>query len=319
MGKFEFTWWQIAYIIVIGPFCLIRYTVIPAITRSSFWRFCRTYFGPLEGLNAGSILRLRPLPQSRRRALTLPLPEPSIAPSLSELPCFVANQPRTAGQRLSGLLTKLLEDVRLIIYEAVLGEMGFHLSVAQMRSPLQCFICCHSNLLFGPDTHGVCHVKKKKDLLPLLLTCRQIYSEAIHILYAANAFQFSQPFGLRSFVNMLPMHRLSSIRRLRFYLHLERHPTLNARTRGDWEDIWTFFSRTLSGPTLLRVDLGMDRAVVRRIANENEDDAGWLLPVAQCVRSAWHEGVHGNGQAIQHRTIFVRIPHSDEQWTCECE
>lgn len=111
---------------------------------------------------------------------------------------------------------------------------------------------------------------------------------------------------------MLPMHRLSSIRRLRFYLHLERHPTLNARTRGDWEDIWTFFSRTLSGPTLLRVDLGMDRAVVRRIANENEDDAGWLLPVAQCVRSAWHEGVHGNGQAIQHRTIFVRIPHSYE-------
>jgi hypothetical protein len=114
----------------------------------------------------------------------------------------------------------------------------------------------------GPNTHGACHVKKKKDLLRLLLTCRQIYSEAIHILYAANAFQFIQSFCLRSFVNTLLTHYLSSIRRLRFYLPLERHPALNARTWSDWKDIWTFFLCTLGGLMLLRVSLETDRVFV---------------------------------------------------------
>jgi hypothetical protein len=58
------------------------------------------------------------------------------------------------------------------------------------------------------------------------------------------------------------MHHLGSIRRLRFYLPLERHPALNARTWSGWKDIRAFFSCTLGGLTLLRMGLEMDRVVV---------------------------------------------------------
>lgn len=146
--------------------------------------------------------------------------------------------------------------------------MGFYLSVAQTRSPRQCLVCHHTSLLFGSNTHGAYYVKKEKDLLPLLLRCRQIYSEAIHILYATNAFQFIQPFYLRSFVNTLLTHYWSSIRRLRFYLPFEQHLALNARTWSDWTDIWAFFLCTLGGLMLLRVSLEMDRVVVQHIYRE---------------------------------------------------
>jgi hypothetical protein len=172
------------------------------------------------------------------------------------------------------------------------------------KRPVFLTACHHKTLLFGPDTHGACHVRKET-CCPYCSRVVKIHFKAIHVLCAANAFQFTQSFCLRNFADTLPMHRLSSTRRLRVYMHLECHPALNARTRGDWEDIWKFFPHTLSGLTLLRVDIGIDRPVLRRIANESKDEAERLL-VVRTMGTARDRGVHGSGQAVEQKRRLLR-------------
>ncbi|KAL3458737.1 hypothetical protein BJX64DRAFT_291888 [Aspergillus heterothallicus] len=55
------------------------------------------------------------------------------------------------------------------------------------------------------------------NLLAVVLTCRRIYSEAIPILYARNAFKFSNLAAITSFTSTVLPHRLNCIRSL----HLE--------------------------------------------------------------------------------------------------
>jgi hypothetical protein len=281
-----------------------------SVTESSIWRFCRARFGPLKGLDAGVSLKEGPRLRlrRRRRALTLRFPEPS-TPGRS-----VTKQPWTADQTQSRFLAKLPEDVRVLVYESILGGKGFHLSCSQARSPPDCFICHKKTMLLGPDTRRVCNVKTKKDLLPFLFTCRQVYSEAIHILYAANAFYFTESFCLRNFMNALPTHRLRSIRRLRFMMHLRRSPTLNARTWNDWEDFWMFFPERFSGLTLLRIDLGFDFAMARRICGQTVEDVEWLLPVVRIVTGAGQDEGTGSGLAIEQRTLCVGVAGIDSNW-----
>jgi hypothetical protein len=149
--------------------------ITDVIVRTSLWRFCATHLGPFENLPIAASLRAapRPRPRARKRALTLPLPSLSAFDPLSWL---LLKQPVTADQTPSAFLTKLPRDVRTIIYEVVLGGKGFHLSCGHDNSPPDCFICHRRTLLFGSNGHSSCHTKKEKNLLPLLLTCRQMYA-----------------------------------------------------------------------------------------------------------------------------------------------
>jgi hypothetical protein len=109
-------------------------------------------------------------------------------------------------------------------------------------------------------------------------------------------------------MNAMPPHRLSSLRRLRFHMFLSQHPALNARTRSDWDDIWTFFVDGFDGLTVLRVDLGMSFAIARRVCGETEDEGGWLLPVMRSVDRAWCGEESRSGSSIEQRTLFVSVP-----------
>ena len=59
----------------------------------------------------------------------------------------------------------------------------------------------------------------------------------------------------------------------------------------------------------------MDRAVLRRIANESKDEAERLLPVVRTVRATRERGVHESGQAVEQKTLLVRVPgpHKDAE------
>ena len=148
----------------------------------------------------------------------------------------------------------------------------------------------------------------KRIYYPLLFTSRQVYSEAIHMLYAANAFHFSQSFCLRNFTDALPAHRLDSIHRLRYDLHLHRHPALNLRTRRDWKNVWVFFTERFGGLTLLRVDIGMNFATAWLICGETEDGCKWLLSVVQIVEMGRLDEVSGSGNSIEQRMLSVGPP-----------
>jgi hypothetical protein len=109
-------------------------------------------------------------------------------------------------------------------------------------------------------------------------------------------------------MNAMPAHRLSSLRRLRFYMFLSQHPALNTRTRSDWNDIWMFFADGFDGLTELRVDLGMSFAMARRVCGETEDEGEWLLPVVRSVDGARCGEESRSGGSIEQRTLFVSMP-----------
>jgi hypothetical protein len=125
----EFSLWEELIFSISFTLGSIRDTV----ARTSLWRFRATQLGPLKGLPISVSLcaaprpRPRPRPRARKRALALPLPSPSAlsTPSaLDLLSWLLVKQPVTADQTLSAFLTRLLQGVRTIIYEAVLGGRG---------------------------------------------------------------------------------------------------------------------------------------------------------------------------------------------------
>ena len=297
------------------------------IQRTALWRFYRAHLAPLDGLEDATTLRRARLPRpgrpARNRALTLPLPPPSrlelsfhgvmtAFEPWSWVPAMQTQKQRgvTADQAGSGLLTRLPQDVRIAIFELVLGGRGFHMSCGSTRGHIDCFgICGADTLMLETGGHGDCHVRRKQHLLPLLLTCRHVYSEAVYVLYAANVFEFTQEFCLVKFVNAVPAHRLRSIRRLRHYLSMgPRHPALNRRTMSDWAEIWAFFGSRFEGLTVLRVEIGMDFKKARRVCSEAENECEWVLPV---VRSAFteREGPRvGSAADFGQRTLLVGVP-----------
>ena len=182
----EFSLWEELIFSISFTLGSIRDTV----ARTSLWRFCATQLGPLKGLPIAVSLsaapRPRPRPRARKRALALPLPSPSAlsTPSTFDLLSWLlVKQPVTADQTLSTFLTRLLQGVRTIIYEAVLGGKGFHLSCGYGNSPPDCFICHRRTFLFSNNGHSLCHIRKEKDMLPLSLACRQMYALFWSILF----------------------------------------------------------------------------------------------------------------------------------------
>ena len=334
----DFKWYQIALFVVVWKLDQLSTWV----RRTSVWRFYRTHV-VLEGRADAAVLRRakkkKKRPRARGRALTLPLPgsssEGSHASSTSSWWWRIVGQQQqqpattTTDQSGSLLLTRLPQDVRVGIFELVLGGKGFHLSCGSTNGRTDCFGLCDAQALMlddaggeGRGSHGSCHVKRKENLLQLLLTCRQVYSEAVYVLYAANAFQFTQEFCLVKFVNALPAHRLREMRRLRHYLRLYRSPAMNKRTMADWEEIWAFFGSRFEGLTVLRVDIGMDFAQARRICDEGEDEREWLIPVVRSVGRTEREDRDGDGEGGrceggvgsqvhgigEQRTLLVGVP-----------
>ncbi|KAJ5676239.1 hypothetical protein N7462_009136 [Penicillium macrosclerotiorum] len=146
-----------------------------------------------------------PLPRAHRRALPAsPQPQPQCR-----------------------LLACLSPEVRLIVWEMVLG--GLRLHIIQCNGPRLGHIVCPRNtddtLNCKPSTGSLCEIchgagipqpVKRGDavtmrrqqtgrmLLGLALSCRQIYTESIHLLYALPIFEFSNPWSLSYLRPTLP-------------------------------------------------------------------------------------------------------------------
>lgn len=192
-------------------------------------------------------------------------------------------------------LSKLPYDIRLIIYEMVLGGNTLHLEAANPKSRILHSICKHPDQIDNASVHIDCSTQSpvrpssapREDyleatgLLPLLTTCRRIYSEAIGTLYSANTFEFTQNFAAFTFLKlMLPPQRLQSIRHLRLHLRIPRHPTLNSRALRDWQDLWTFFGSEMSGLQSLYLQLQMLQPMEAHIEATRDDDAEtWIRPM----------------------------------------
>ncbi|KAL4967616.1 uncharacterized protein BDV14DRAFT_20225 [Aspergillus stella-maris] len=182
----------------------------------------------------------------RRRALSIPLPTPR---SYKE----VRGQ-RTFSQRNS-LFFRLPTELRDIMYRDFL-EFPVHFHVWRTHKRL-CSISC---------THGYCFVdqkpacgtfvscrpplaqdgsgqrvsvgrKARERFLPLLTSCRRIYSEIIYLLYTKNNLIFDDNHTIQLFPTVVPSHRLSAIRYLYIRFYAFKHEQIDTTSEAIWKQL----------------------------------------------------------------------------------
>ncbi|KAK5174268.1 uncharacterized protein LTR77_001348 [Saxophila tyrrhenica] len=280
-----------------------------------------------KGLPFGS--QLHASPPRRQRTLTGPL-DPSQETIWHRLQVMSSVEPeqRTHLQEQCNFLSMLPLDIRMIIYDTVLGGMVFHIGTeTDVRNRILTHICHHPETV-GQGDHQDCFAPtfrrpssaprddypQATGLLPLLVTCRRIYSEAIGTLYSANTFDFWQNRVAFHFLKgMLPPQRLHSIRRFRWGMQLPHHPNLNARSRKDWNDLFTFFSRELSGLQHLHIKLNRNHPFEAMVEQTLDDDAApWIQPmVLMAIEANRKRGckveVVTNGAVHDIEVIFTAI------------
>ena len=246
----------------------------------------------VKGLPFGQYLHASP---PRRRALTgsFDSEQPSLWQMLQFFSVAETRQQRY-DQPSCAFLSRLPLDVRMIIYEMVLGKMVFHLDSANPRSRILLNICKRPEAINEPNHHQ-CHelstkrpssapredYKEATGLLPLLVTCQQVYAECIATLYSANTFEFTKNSAAFRFLKvMIPPQRLRNIRHFRMRMQLPHHPTLNNRSRRDWNDLFTFFAHEMSGLLSLRLAIQMlQPAQAHIIETTDTEGAGWVKPM----------------------------------------
>ncbi|KIN05245.1 hypothetical protein OIDMADRAFT_142952 [Oidiodendron maius Zn] len=128
------------------------------------------------------------------------------------------------------LLDVLPLEVRQLIWEEVLRGHYFHLDlpsnvltgeICVSKSPNTCFYGSGGCRLRLPEK--ITQLEKNL-LLPILLSCKQIYSEAIRFLYSANTFITSTPAVIEYLPILLLPQRIDDIRSLTFYWNISLTP-----------------------------------------------------------------------------------------------
>lgn len=130
---------------------------------------------------------------------------------------------RTFNSVKSGTLNKLPPEIRLLIFEHVLGGKVLHLVETDQGMDLRPCLC-EDNVeawyhpcwkITGPGSN----LRTLRSMVPLLLTCRYIYSEAIEVLYTTNTFHFLRPRDLIAFARSVPPQHVNLIRSVKLYVN----------------------------------------------------------------------------------------------------
>lgn len=227
----------------------------------------------------------KPLPR-RRRALSR-----SPERRKSEKPREVLNLPPPTQKRAiehndtqPALLTRLPLELRLRIYEYVIGEQT--LEIAHMkksrrlrgeRTPTVDLDRCHPHWDCNQH-HYVCDVPGPEppppSPNPLLRTCRQTYREAIALLYRRTTFELRQQEILPHLLARTFHRRHASLQTLRVWL-----PGVGAdNTAARWAPFWTTVA--VHFPNLRHVQL----VVFPQVAWTNPDWLDGLEPVFNAVK-----------------------------------
>ena len=251
-----------------------------------------------KGLPFGSLLHATP--PKRQRTLTGPL-DTSQDSFWHKIQVLSSYEPERLCylQEQCNFLSMLPLDIRIIIYEMVFGGMVFHITKNTSDSNNSDFrilshICKRPDHINEAD-HFECFDSSSRrpssaprrdyphatGLLPLLVSCRRIYSEAIDTLYSANAFEFwENRVALKFLKVVVPPQRLSSIRHFRWNFRIPHHPDINSRSQKDWSDLFTFFSDETSGLQHLYLKLMLNYPIEAEIQRTRDEEAfGWIRPM----------------------------------------
>ncbi|KAI5378695.1 hypothetical protein J4E82_002581 [Alternaria postmessia] len=169
------------------------------------------------------------MPTPRRRAL-------SISRELQ------SNQ-LTVAQSQSTFINKLPLEIRRMIYEKALGEQPIHTTVSDGKLIARRCGLRNCTCYLRPCPPG----QRLHLALPLLRTCRQIYSEAVEYLYRANEFFIStdlEDFPTAGYLSyFFQSQRIAQIGNLNIEWDLDRHQYFNVNLmpdhhRREWYRSW---------------------------------------------------------------------------------
>lgn len=156
---------------------------------------------------------------------------------------------------------------------------------------------CHSSLEMTrlcrcvPETKQSISAEEKvlggfgPSMIGILGTCRQVYTEAVEILYNTNTFSINSLWTLIDFSRAIPAQRLAAVTQLQIVWNLRKLP-LNAAlppTRGGevkyennlWESFWDVVAHGMSGLADLRIKLTVGTAA------DCNTELGWVGPLLQ--------------------------------------
>jgi len=233
-----------------------------------------------------------PLAPRRKRTLTGPLPSLESMHGMSD--SIRRARQKTADQSMSPFLGKLPFELRQIIYEEVLagGDDGRVVHIIRKHKRLGHWRCriqdglklcetqslrCISGWLaykarvWTADKAGRLELRTDDGLLPLLRTCRAIYSEAIKILYSKNIFHFYDPGDIRYFARAILPQRLGTIQSIimdweeRFSIFNPENmdPLQDDAEWYAWRDTWRIIS-SMQGLKEVRVRLKSHKFIVTK-------------------------------------------------------
>ena len=162
--------------------------------------------------------RLPPKPAPRRRELSNP------PKARSRLPFFgKSGQVTKQIDQTCTLFTRLPPEIRAMIFaEALEGHSVFHIvSLYRRVGHVRCSLahgtdierrCIYNRHNFFPIfSDKVGDINLSNINLGLLQTCRQMYCEAIKLLYSTNTFDFAHPENFTSFARTVRPQRLAAI------------------------------------------------------------------------------------------------------------
>jgi hypothetical protein len=245
-----------------------------------------------KGLPFGKYLQRAPSRRQRRLTGTF---DPMQESLWNRLHLFSSSEAEHESYEQLGstFLARLPLDVRMIIYEMVIGGMILHIESGTPVSRIYHVICnrpktidqpnhqCDEMSMTRPSSAPREDYAEASGLLPLLVTCRKVYSECIHTLYSMNKFLFTSNHAAFRFLKvMIPSHRVQSIRHFRMTMRIPHHPYMNTRSKRDWLALWEFFANDMSGLRTLYLKFLMLHDTQQQIS-ESKDGLGaeWTQPM----------------------------------------
>ncbi|KAF2491401.1 hypothetical protein BU16DRAFT_565103 [Lophium mytilinum] len=245
----------------------------------------------------------------RKRGLSIPLPEPEPEPEKLDIPSSPEELKQTTVFQEKSRLMALPLELREMIYKAVLGDDVMHVihkenKLGHLRCKAKseedcpkrwygegpcrdsCWGVVDSSNIWMPV--GDPAERSDGDVLPLLQTCRQVYSEAIPLLYSTNTFSFIDLDCLRHLSATILPSRFNAIKSLtiEWYLTWPLYDDFAQRMlfstslypphdEATWEEIWRIIAG-MKGLQRLRVDLNYFDGF-----RDNECEQKMLAPLRQ--------------------------------------
>lgn len=207
---------------------------------------------------------------------------------MRQLSCYRFGEPKPPCH----LLARLPFEIREEIYNYVLGSNLVHIvRKGCYLAHVRCYPLWRSDLVRGcrPAAARTCHdrapllASTANGNLALLQTCRQIYIEAVHAMYARNTFDFDHQDLFLLFSRSILPQRLAHIRSLELHLEVTNIKNTFAWINpapNSWKLMWTIIAEDMPALKHLRVGL------VGEYARSYPDmDADWWLQCLLQVRN----------------------------------